>query len=132
MRIQIGVLEDRGDAAVADLHRWFRRDDDLRGRVEIRLEPLPQPGAMGAVEIIELVLGQGFAALNLALSYAAWRAVRPTAPPVTITVDGVTVTVQDGSEESVRRIVAALRPVAPGEPVDRGADQPLARTGGSE
>ncbi|MEU9314099.1 hypothetical protein [Streptomyces sp. NPDC048256] len=44
------------------------------------------PRHMGTVEVIDTFLGQGSSALNLAMSYAAWRAARPAAPPITITV----------------------------------------------
>ncbi|MER5531386.1 hypothetical protein ABT075_43565 [Streptomyces sp. NPDC002677] len=112
---------DGGQDAVRDLYRWLREDPDVRRSATPTLVPAPdaagqRPGtAMGAVEIIELVLGQGFSALNLALAYAAWRGQRPTAPPIVIQLgDGRSVTVHDGSAETVRRIVAALE-----EPSDR-------------
>ena len=63
---------------------------------------------MGTVEIINMVVGQTFTALNLALSYATWRAARRTAPSVTITVDGRSATVQGDSDEAVRLIVDLL------------------------
>ncbi|MEO3977858.1 hypothetical protein [Streptomyces sp. CAU 1734] len=113
MEIRISVAAEHGTRAVADLHRWLRRDADVRRHAEIRLDALPPAGAMGAVEIVSLVLGQGFAALNLALAYASWRTARPAAPPVTITAGGVSVTVPDASEESVRRIVELLRTLPP-------------------
>ncbi|MFF0159804.1 hypothetical protein ACFYRY_20045 [Streptomyces sp. NPDC005263] len=110
MQVQIKVVEDDGNTTLTDLYRWFRQDDDLRRHAEVRLRPPRQTGGfMGALEVIDLVLSQGFAAANLALAYAAWRAGRPAAPPVTITIDGVSVTVRDGSEESVRQIVELLR-----------------------
>ncbi|MGW4907590.1 effector-associated constant component EACC1 [Streptomyces sp. NPDC004270] len=112
---------DGGQDAVRDLYRWLREDPDVRRSATPTLVPVPdaaeqRPGtAMGAVEIIELVLGQGFSALNLALAYAAWRGQRPAAPPIVIQLgEGRSVTVHDGSAETVRRIVAALE-----DPTDR-------------
>ncbi|MFF5001545.1 hypothetical protein ACFY3G_01845 [Streptomyces phaeochromogenes] len=110
MQVQVKVAEDDGGATLTDLYRWFRQDSDLRRHADVRLRPPRQTGGfMGGLEVIDLVLSQGFAAANLALAYATWRAGRPAAPPVTITVDGVSVTVRDGSEESVRQIVELLR-----------------------
>ncbi|MGP4003169.1 effector-associated constant component EACC1 [Streptomyces sp. 8N706] len=41
-----------------------------------------EPGARGATDVIELVLGQGIAALSFAVTYAARRTARPSAPAV--------------------------------------------------
>ncbi|MFD3588556.1 hypothetical protein [Streptomyces sp. NPDC058683] len=118
------AASDGGQDAVRDLYRWLREDPDVRRSARPALVSAPdaaeqRPGtAMGAVEIIELVLGQGFSALNLALAYAAWRGQRPAAPPIVIQLgDGRSVTVHDGSAETVRRIVAALEEPA-GRPQD--------------
>ncbi|MEV8431180.1 hypothetical protein PGH47_00070 [Streptomyces sp. HUAS 31] len=117
MQIRISVPADESGVTVRDLYRWLRLDDDVRRHGEVQLVPAERvSGTMGAIEVIDLVLGQGIAALNLALAYAAWRSARPGAPPVTVSVDGVSVTVQDGSEESVQRIVSVLRSLPSAEP----------------
>jgi hypothetical protein len=109
MRIQIAGQEEDCDT-VADLYRWLRQDDDLRQQTKIELTAAAGPaGAMGTVDVIELVLGQGFSALNLALAYAAWRHARRTPAPVTLIVLGEPHTLEDGSEETVQRIAVALR-----------------------
>ncbi|MER6913460.1 hypothetical protein ABT354_17480 [Streptomyces sp. NPDC000594] len=114
MQIQISApeLED-GDRTVADLHRWLRRDDTVRRDMDIRLAHRTLPGAMGTVDLIDLIVGQSVAVLNLALSYAAWRAARRTAPAVTLTVDGVSLTLSGASDDEVRRMVALLSPPPP-------------------
>lgn len=111
MRITIGPAEqDDTGVAVADFYGWLRGDMEFRREVQaLSLQSRGEPGAMGATDVIELVLGQGIAALNLAVAYATWRTARPSAPAVTITFPGGTLTVQDGNEETVRRIVEALR-----------------------
>ncbi|MEU9158469.1 hypothetical protein AB0D59_50100 [Streptomyces sp. NPDC048417] len=128
MRVLIATTADGGQDAVRDLYRWLREDPDVRRSATPTLVPAPDaagehPGtAMGAVEIIDLVLGQGFSALNLALAYAAWRGQRPAAPPIVIQLgDGRSVTVHDGSAETVRRIVAALEEPT-GHPQPAGSD----------
>ncbi|MGW2063488.1 effector-associated constant component EACC1 [Streptomyces sp. NPDC001937] len=108
MRIQIEVGAD--DDLVRDLYQWLREDPDVRRYVKLELTAASQPvGAMGAVEIINMVMGQGFTALNLALSYAAWKSARPTAPPVTVHVSGGSFTLNDASEETMRHLVQALQ-----------------------
>ncbi|GLF93168.1 effector-associated constant component EACC1 [Streptomyces yaizuensis] len=115
MRIQISA-PGGGDGAVADLHRWLRLDDEVRRDTRIRLTHRPAPGTMGTVDIIDLVVGQSVAVLNLALSYAAWRAARRTAPPVTLTTPGATVTLTGASDDEIRRLVHLLNTRPPAEP----------------
>ncbi|GAA3143495.1 hypothetical protein ACFQ0X_06750 [Streptomyces rectiviolaceus] len=117
MRITIVSAEqDDTGVAVADLYGWLRGDTEFRREVRaLRLQNRGEPGAMGTTDVIELVLGQGFAALNLAVAYATWRTARPSTPAVTIAFPGGALTVQDGSEETVRRIVEALRAAEQGE-----------------
>ncbi|MER5214946.1 hypothetical protein ABT063_31470 [Streptomyces sp. NPDC002838] len=111
MRITIGPAEqDDAGMAVVDLYGWLRGDMEFRREVRaLSLQSRGEAGTMGATDVIELVLEHGIAALNLAVAYATWRTARPSAPAVTITFPGGTLTVQDGNEETVRRIVEALR-----------------------
>ncbi|MFE7130975.1 hypothetical protein ACFVIM_08955 [Streptomyces sp. NPDC057638] len=121
MHVQFAVTDD-GDhdtVTAVDLHRWFHEDAELDRYAEIRLDAGAAPaGAMGAAEIVDVVLGHGIALGNLVLSYAAWRVARPHKPPVTITVtaNGTSVTVSDASEESVRGILELLRDEAASVP----------------
>ncbi|MDX3714715.1 hypothetical protein PV733_38470 [Streptomyces europaeiscabiei] len=109
MHIRIGISGNDREAALIDLYRWLLRDADVSRHATVDLSSdAPGAGTMGAIDVINLVVGQGLTVLNLALSYAAWRNARPSAPAVTITVDGGSVTVHDASEETVRRIVAEL------------------------
>ncbi|MEV0643138.1 hypothetical protein AB0I77_51260 [Streptomyces sp. NPDC050619] len=115
MRVEIRVGADDGLAAL-DLYRWLRKDPELRRHAAVNPgRPRPGDGTMGATDVIELVVGQSIAALNLALAYAAWRAARPTAPCVTITVDGRSVTLQGAcDDETIRRITDLLSRPADG------------------
>ncbi|WP_405469478.1 hypothetical protein [Streptomyces canus] len=107
MEVEVRVPADDGGVTLTDLYRWFRQDAELRRYAEVRLRPPRQTGgAMGAAEVIE-VIGQGIALASFAVSYATWRQGRANARQVqvVIIVDGESVTLTDGSEESVRRIV---------------------------
>ncbi|MFE6828511.1 hypothetical protein [Streptomyces sp. NPDC057690] len=121
MRIRVETTAGEGQEALSDLHRWLRLDADVRRDATIELVPYGKPGGtMGTVEVIDMFLSQGFSALNLAMSYAAWRAARPTAPPITITVTatGEPLTVDDASQETIRRIVEALRAASESDRTD--------------
>lgn len=121
MEVRIAVAEAEREAALIDLYRWLRQDPDVRRHTPVTLAPgTPGDGSMGAVDVIELIVGQGLSALNLVLSYAAWRNTRPSAPSLTITVNGGSLTVRDASEETIRRIVAEL--AAPAGGPDGSAD----------
>lgn len=100
--------QDDGQFVVEELHGWFVGDGELHRGAEIRRVPVGSVGEMGALDVVEVVVGQGIAALNLALAYATWRSTRPAAPRVTVTLpNGVTVT--DDGPEALERILAALR-----------------------
>jgi hypothetical protein len=62
-----------------------------------------------ALEAVKLVVDSGFAALNLALAYAAWRASRPSKSVVTIERDGTTVALADADPDEIDKIVRLLR-----------------------
>lgn len=124
MRLEIRAADEDDAGELRDFYRWLRDDED--GPEQIRLEarnedrPGDKPGAkpgerrgtMGGVEVIDLVLTQAVAAANLAMVYATWRRARPRRPSAgftfTRTSDGLSVTVEDGSDESVRRLLAVL------------------------
>lgn len=92
-----------------DLYRWLRSDPDVRRRARVRLgPPAADDATMGAADVIDVLLGHGIVALDLALSYAAWRAARPSAPAVTLTVDGTSVTVRGPCDEDTVRLLTEL------------------------
>lgn len=118
MRVWISIAADDDGTALTDLHRRLTQDDDLRRHARPRLRPTRQTGgSLGSVEVVEPIIGQTIALANLAVAYATWRRSRTTRAPVTITANGISLTVHDGSEESVRQITELLRSkdAAPGE-----------------
>ncbi|MEV1070090.1 hypothetical protein [Streptomyces sp. NPDC050263] len=130
MRIRIETTAEDDHGTVPDLYRWLRQDSDVRRHSVLELVPREQSvTTMGTVEIIDMVLGQGLTALNLALSYAAWRTARPAAPPITISVGGGSITVHDASEDTIRRIVEALASASAGDPADDATGESGGGTG---
>ncbi|ARF53871.1 effector-associated constant component EACC1 [Streptomyces gilvosporeus] len=98
------------DRSLTSLYRWLGRDPEVVRHAQVSLVPRQaQPGDMGdAFEVINAVVANAIALGGLVVACATWRGSRSAAPPVRIERDGVTITVEDGSPESVHRIVAAL------------------------
>ncbi|MFI6078978.1 hypothetical protein ACIA5C_46465 [Actinoplanes sp. NPDC051343] len=111
MRITIAAADDV--QATLRLYRWLRDDENLAADSSVEMldaDDTPQ-GTMGAAEIIELVLTQGMALANLAIAYATWRqSCDDDETEVTFSVDGGSITVKDGSPETIDRIIAQLSP----------------------
>ncbi|MFE7182610.1 effector-associated constant component EACC1 [Streptomyces erythrochromogenes] len=101
---------------VGELYDWLRRDGELRRVATVSRVTGHAPGTMGALDVIDVVVGQGIAAVNLGVAYATWRAARRTAPGLVVTLPGgtVTVTVIDDGPEALERILAALREASAG------------------
>ncbi|MHC5902460.1 effector-associated constant component EACC1 [Streptomyces sp. S6] len=126
LRLEIRAASDDADHTTLDLYRWLEQDPDVRDHAVLSRRSLDLDteldgdfdgecdgdfdlGTMGSVEIINLVLSQGVALANLALSYATWRTARPTATGITITANGRTVTLSGECDaETVRRILESL------------------------
>ncbi|MFD7029227.1 hypothetical protein ACFWAR_14455 [Streptomyces sp. NPDC059917] len=109
MRLTIGVSDADEAAELRDLYRWLRADEDVSDAVGLASEPVA--GAMGGgLEVINVVLTHTMGVANLALAYAGWRRARRGRAVFTITraSDGVAVTVEDGSDEVVRGLIATL------------------------
>ncbi|MFI9051142.1 hypothetical protein [Streptomyces sp. NPDC053427] len=111
--------------SLTSLYRWLASDPDAGRRATLSLVPgRPGAGDMGgAFDVINAVVANGIALGGLAVACATWRASRPAAPAVRIERDGVTITVEDGSPDTVNRIVEALgRPPLPDGDGDPDAD----------
>ncbi|PGH50010.1 hypothetical protein [Streptomyces sp. Ru87] len=110
MQVQIVVDGTDGDQSLTSLYRWLLQDPEVtRDAVVLPVADRPGTGEMGgAFEVLNAVLTHAVALGGLAVSCAAWRASRPRAPVIRIERDGVTVTVEDGSPDTVRRVVEAL------------------------
>ncbi|GAU66016.1 Syd protein [Streptomyces sp. NBRC 110611] len=102
-----GVDGRDGAEGTASLYRWLVADPELRGRAEVSAGAAPTgQGEMGgALEVVNVVFGDVIALGNLLVAVAAWRGSRPRPPQVRIERDGVSITVQDGSPETVERIL---------------------------
>jgi hypothetical protein len=130
VEIQITVDAQGDDAAAHDLYYWLRQDRDLRRHVEVELEQASEVSdRMSAGEIINMFVSNGIAAASLLVNIVvAWRASRPSPPgAVTFEHGGMTVTVHDASDETLRRVALLLAPETHGgDPGATGPGRPSA------
>jgi hypothetical protein len=83
----------------ASLYVWLRSDRDLARRARVAVEASQDPAAMGALEVMDVVLTHIAGLTTLAIAVTAWRQSRRRPGPVTITrPDGQTLTI-DGPPE---------------------------------
>ncbi|MDP9795533.1 hypothetical protein J2S43_004045 [Catenuloplanes nepalensis] len=94
----------------ASLYRWLTLDPDVRRHSTVALTSAPpRAGEMGGVlDVIDVVLSNGVAVGALVVAVSAWRESRPRPPVTRIERNGISITIEDASPESVRRIVDAL------------------------
>ncbi|MFF5091789.1 effector-associated constant component EACC1 [Streptomyces niveus] len=106
-----GTAEERDSdhtQAASSLHRWLVAEPELRGqaRVAAGVGEVGE-GHMGdALEVVNVVLANSIALGSLVTAVVAWRGSRARAPQVRLERNGVIVTVQDSSPETVERILA--------------------------
>ncbi|MER5933750.1 hypothetical protein [Streptomyces sp. NPDC002054] len=116
MELQITVDTQGDDMAAHDLYYWLRQDRELRRHAQAELAlPAGTSGRMNAGETINMFVSNGLAAASLLVSIVvAWRTARPSSPgPVVFSRDGMTVTVHDTSEDTLRRVAALLASTPP-------------------
>ncbi|GAA2637747.1 effector-associated constant component EACC1 [Paractinoplanes durhamensis] len=85
------------------LYEWLRRTNGLAVTAEASARH------QGAAEIVNIVLSNTIALSSFVVSLRAWLGTRPRKPPITVEVNGVRITVPDGSPESLAVLEKALR-----------------------
>ncbi|MFG2176411.1 hypothetical protein ACGFMO_34485 [Streptomyces niveus] len=106
-----GTAEEQGadhTQAASSLHRWLVAEPELRGQARVAGKAGEVgEGHMGdALEVVNVVLANSIALGSLVTAVVAWRGSRARAPQVRLERNGVVVTVQDSSPETVERILA--------------------------
>ncbi len=107
--MQVRIRSDgTDDMTLHQLYRWLSNDSELayEGTVEGRAPS--GTGQMGALEVIDVTLTHVTSLGSLVMAYASWRAARRDSSSVTFERDGVSVTVQDASPQTIARIMDAL------------------------
>lgn len=84
------VAEKDGDDVSSELFDWLVDDATVRRNAAPKLlaEP-PEPGKLGTVAVIQLVMSGAFSATSLGVVLAQWREQRrlAAAPKITVTVE---------------------------------------------
>jgi hypothetical protein len=113
MLVEIGVAGDGDPAVVTSLYRWLERDPGIREDAEVSLPSGGSAEEMGSLDVINVVLTQGISLLSLAVAYAGWRGSRPKAPPITVAIGEVRVTLSDETVEKAQLKLQTLLGTAP-------------------
>lgn len=121
MELRITPVESGNDQELVSLYRWLLRDAAVGRQGRISLDTVTRrPGEMGgAFDVINAVFADASALAGiggLLIAYRTWRDTRSQAPRVRIERDGVSIVVENGSEDEIQRIVRTLLPDAPPEP----------------
>ncbi|MEV0530060.1 hypothetical protein AB0I66_42305 [Streptomyces sp. NPDC050439] len=117
LELQVGL----GAGESRSLQGWLRADPAVRRSVVVGARAdVPGPGQMGAaLDVLELVTGNGWSAASFVLAVAAWRQSRPQRPQVEIRRGETVIVLAEGSEEEIARAVRALEAVRGDEGGDR-------------
>lgn len=108
MRVDVRV--EGGERELRSLYDWLRQDSAARRGAHVTLHQGPaEPDQMGALaDILQLVTDNAWSAASFALALITWRQTRPGRRSITVQRGGTTVTVENGSEEELTRLIAAL------------------------
>ncbi|MFE2443008.1 hypothetical protein ACH4TQ_00415 [Streptomyces sp. NPDC021218] len=131
MRIDVAV--DGGEAELRSLLDWLRRDPAARRGAHVELvQAEPSPGQMGVLtDVLQLVTENAWSAASFALALSTWRQTRPHARRITVRRGDLTVDLDGGDDEELRRLIDALeRPAAPDPDRDRDPDPDRQADGG--
>ncbi|MEU4098710.1 hypothetical protein [Streptomyces sp. NPDC026673] len=108
MLVQVRVGGDEPEPELRGLHGWLTQEPAVRSTASVSLVERPaRPGEMGGwLDAVQLVTDNGWSAASFVLSVVTWRQTRP--PRVVIRRGDLEISVTDGSDDEVRRIVALL------------------------
>ncbi|MCX5098189.1 hypothetical protein [Streptomyces sp. NBC_00439] len=101
-------VESAGE--LRSLQGWLRSDPEVRrsAAVEVR-GSAPRPGEMGtAMDVLQLVTGNGWSAASFVLALVAWRQTRPQRGRLEIRRGDTVCVLTGGSDEEVERVIRAL------------------------
>ncbi|TXS34502.1 hypothetical protein EAO71_01060 [Streptomyces sp. ms191] len=108
MRLEVQVASGAGN--LRSLQGWLRSDPQVRrsATVEVRGSS-PRPGEMGtALDVLQLVTGNGWSAASFVLALVAWRQTRPQRPRVEIRRGDTVIILTDCLPEEIERATRAL------------------------
>ncbi|MGA6158102.1 effector-associated constant component EACC1 [Stenotrophomonas sp. NPDC087984] len=123
MRIDVAV--DGGEAELRSLLDWLRRDPAARRGAHVELvQAEPSPGQMGVLtDVLQLVTENAWSAASFALALSTWRQTRPHARRITVRRGDLTVDLDGGDDEELRRLIDVLVRPAAAPDSDRDRDR---------
>ncbi|GGM66658.1 hypothetical protein GCM10011608_59970 [Micromonospora sonchi] len=114
------TADDSGDE-LRRLGHWLLDDDDVVRSAEVSIRPSGQPGQMGGLEVIDVVISNAVGLASLAIAYASWRNSRRQHLSVTFTRDdGLEVTVRSGSPADIQKLSDLLSKPYESHDIDQG------------
>ncbi|MFF8945845.1 hypothetical protein ACF1A5_26895 [Streptomyces sp. NPDC014864] len=121
MQVFIRVVSD-GLSDVHDLYRWLSEDPDVRNEAEVELaEAEAFPEALGALELINVVISNATALGSLLVSISTWRSARGREAEVRVERNGVRVSVEGADPEAIQDLLRQLSGTAT-DTAQRGSD----------
>uniref|UniRef100_UPI00384CF355 effector-associated constant component EACC1 n=1 Tax=Streptomyces pristinaespiralis TaxID=38300 RepID=UPI00384CF355 len=108
MRLEVRLESGAGE--LRSLQGWLRSDPDVRKSAVTEVRgSTPQPGEMGtALDVLQLVTGNGWSAASFVLALVAWRQTRPQQPRVEIRRGDTVIVLTDCTPEEIERATEAL------------------------
>ncbi|MFF5932075.1 hypothetical protein [Streptomyces sp. NPDC012508] len=108
MRLEVRVESGAGE--LRSLQGWLRSDPDVRRTAVTDIRGnTPRPGEMGAaLDVLQLVTGNGWSAASFVLALVAWRQSRPQRSRVEIHRGDTVMILTDCSPEEIERVTRAL------------------------
>ncbi|WP_246102303.1 effector-associated constant component EACC1 [Streptomyces piniterrae] len=108
MRVDVQV--DGGERELRSLYDWLRQDAAVRRGAHVALPQAPStPDQMGTLaDVLQLVTDNGWSAASFAIALSTWRQTRPGRRSVTVQRGETTVTMENGSEAELNRLIEML------------------------
>ncbi|TJZ59399.1 hypothetical protein FCH28_02900 [Streptomyces piniterrae] len=101
---------DGGERELRSLYDWLRQDAAVRRGAHVALPQAPStPDQMGTLaDVLQLVTDNGWSAASFAIALSTWRQTRPGRRSVTVQRGETTVTMENGSEAELNRLIEML------------------------
>ncbi|MFE7129456.1 hypothetical protein ACFVIM_01190 [Streptomyces sp. NPDC057638] len=92
------------------LQGWLRSDPEVRRSATVGVRgSTPCPGEMGAaMDVLQLVTGNGWSAASFVLALVTWRQTRPQRPRLEIRRGDTVFVLTESSNEEIEQVIQAL------------------------
>lgn len=106
--MKLEVTVEGGDQELISLYAWLQQDSTVHRNAHIELLHRNAPvGEMGGIaDLVSLITDNAWSAASFAVALSAWRQARPSSGRIVVRRGNATVTLENGTEEEVRQIVA--------------------------